>query len=55
MTSGHYIALVRDKARNCWREFNDNRVTDFRPEDLSPSKRLQNEQAYIVFYQRSRA
>jgi len=54
MTSGHYISLVRDKARNCWREFNDDKVTDFRPEDLPAGKRLQNEQAYIVFYQRSR-
>lgn len=54
MTSGHYIALVQDKARGCWREFNDDRVTDFQPQSLSPSRRLQNEQAYIVFYQRSR-
>lgn len=54
MTSGHYIALVEDKARACWREFNDDKVTDFRPEDLPSAKRLQNEQAYIVFYQRVR-
>lgn len=52
MTSGHYIGLVQDRARGCWREFNDDRVTDFRPEELPPGKRLQNEQAYVVFYQR---
>lgn len=52
LTSGHYIALVKDRARSVWREFNDSRVTDFRPEDLAPAKRLQNEQAYIVFFQR---
>ena len=54
IASGHYIALVQDKARGCWREFNDDRVTDFNPDSLSPSRRLQNEQAYIVFYQRKR-
>ncbi|KAI9659606.1 MAG: ubiquitin-specific protease doa4 [Alyxoria varia] len=52
IASGHYISLVQDRARGCWREFNDDRVTDFKPENLPPSKRLQNEQAYIVFYQR---
>lgn len=52
MTSGHYISLVEDQARGCWREFNDDVVHDFHPEHLSPSKRLQNEQAYIVFYRR---
>ena len=54
IASGHYIGLVQDKARGCWREFNDDRVTDFQPEALAPSKRLQNEQAYIVFYQRTK-
>ena len=54
MGSGHYIALVQDRARGCWREFNDDRVTDFRPGELSYQKRLQNECAYIVFFQRSR-
>ncbi|KAB8346159.1 hypothetical protein FH972_023205 [Carpinus fangiana] len=53
LTSGHYIALVRDRARGLWREFNDSRVTDFRPENLSAQYGLQNEQAYIVFYQRT--
>ena len=52
IASGHYISLIQDRARGCWREFNDDRVTDFKPESLPPAKRLQNEQAYIVFYQR---
>jgi ubiquitin carboxyl-terminal hydrolase 8 len=52
ISSGHYIAMVRDKARGCWRQFNDDRVSDFRPNDLSKSDRLQNEQAYILFYER---
>lgn len=54
LTSGHYIAMVRDAARGCWKQYNDHRVTDFQPEDLSSKDRLQNEQAYIVFYQRVR-
>lgn len=52
MGSGHYIGIVRDAARGCWREFNDERIGDFRPEELSWERRLQNEMAYIVFYQR---
>lgn len=54
MGSGHYIALVEDKSRGRWRQFNDDKIDDFMPEQLSPSQRLQNEQAYIVFYQRVR-
>ena len=50
---GHYIALVRDQARGCWRKFDDSHVTDFEPGKLRPEQRLQNEQAYIVFYGRS--
>jgi len=52
MTSGHYISLVKDVARGCWREFNDERITDFQPQDLRGGSKLQNEQAYILFYQR---
>ncbi|RAL16280.1 putative ubiquitin C-terminal hydrolase [Aspergillus homomorphus CBS 101889] len=52
MGSGHYISLVRDAQRQCWRKFDDERVTDFNPRDLRPKERLQNEQAYIVFYER---
>ncbi|GLA65681.1 ubiquitin-specific protease doa4 [Aspergillus tubingensis] len=52
MGSGHYISLVRDAQRQCWRRFDDERVTDFNPRDLRSKDRLQNEQAYIVFYER---
>ncbi|KAI4124686.1 MAG: hypothetical protein LQ338_004686 [Usnochroma carphineum] len=49
---GHYISLVRDAARGCWRKFDDDRVSDFDPNQLKSSERLQNEQAYLVFYGR---
>ncbi|EYE90947.1 putative ubiquitin C-terminal hydrolase [Aspergillus ruber CBS 135680] len=52
MSSGHYISLVRDAQRHCWRKFDDDRVTDFQPRELRHKERLQNEQAYIVFYER---
>ena len=52
---GHYISLVRDAARGCWRKFDDERATDFDPSKLRPEQRLQNEQAYIIFYGRSAA
>lgn len=51
---GHYISLVRDAARNnIWRKFDDDRVYDFDPNKLKPDQRLQNEQAYLVFYARA--
>lgn len=51
---GHYISLVRDAARNnIWRKFDDEKVTDFDPNKLKPDHRLQNEQAYLVFYARA--
>lgn len=50
--SGHYVALVKDTGRQCWRAFNDERVVDFDPRQLQPSRRLQNEEAYIVFFER---
>ncbi|KAL8757301.1 MAG: hypothetical protein Q9199_002327 [Rusavskia elegans] len=49
---GHYISLVRDAARGCWRKFDDDRVSDFDPNRLKSDQRLQNEQAYLVFYGR---
>ncbi|KAL6234732.1 hypothetical protein BDW75DRAFT_158615 [Aspergillus navahoensis] len=52
MGSGHYISLVRDASRQCWRKFDDGRATDIIPRDLPFKDRLQNEQAYIVFYER---
>ena len=54
-SGGHYIALVRDAARGCWRKFDDDRVTDFDPGKLRSEHKLQNEQAYLVFYGRSSA
>ena len=50
---GHYIAIVRDAARGCWRKFDDDRVKDLDPNKLKTSDRLQNDQAYIVFYGRA--
>ena len=50
--SGHYISLVRDAARSCWRKFDDDRVEDFYPDKLKTNQRLQNEHAYLVFYGR---
>ncbi|KAI9712833.1 MAG: ubiquitin-specific protease doa4 [Bogoriella megaspora] len=52
MTSGHYVAMVKDSARGCWWQYNDTRVDDFEPRKLREGARLQNEQAYIVFYHR---
>ena len=49
---GHYISLVRDASRGCWRKFDDDRATDFDPNKLKPDQGLQNEQAYLVFYAR---
>ncbi|KAK0647290.1 Ubiquitin carboxyl-terminal hydrolase 4 [Lasiodiplodia hormozganensis] len=54
LTSGHYVAMLKDAARGCWWQFNDHRVTEFQPEALRGEERLQNEQAYIVFYERER-
>ena len=55
LNGGHYIALVRDAARSTWRKFDDDKYHDFDPSRLKFQDRLQNEQAYIVFYERSRA
>lgn len=52
---GHYISLVKDPPRGCWRKFDDERATDFDPNKLRPEHRLQNEQAYLVFYGRAAA
>jgi len=49
---GHYISLVKDQGRGCWRKFDDERAYDFDPAQLSPRDRLQNGEAYILFYQR---
>ncbi|KAF3492320.1 ubiquitin carboxyl-terminal hydrolase 2 [Arthroderma uncinatum] len=56
MNEGHYISLVRDEPRKCWRKFDDQRVTDFQPSSSRSSPdNLHNEQAYLVFYERTPA
>lgn len=51
---GHYISLVKDPNRDRWRRFDDTRVTDFIPSTSRSSQDfLQNEQAYLVFYERA--
>ena len=55
LSGGHYIALVNDNARGCWRKFDDEYSSDFDPTKLRPEQRLQNEQAYLVFYIRAPA
>ena len=52
---GHYIAIAKDAARGCWRKYDDDRVKDLDPNKLKSSDRLQNDQAYIVFYGRAGA
>ena len=52
---GHYVSLVRDAARSSWRKFDDEKVVDIDPTKLKPSQRLQNEEAYLVFYGRAAA
>jgi ubiquitin carboxyl-terminal hydrolase 8 len=47
---GHYVSLVADPARNCWRKFDDERVVDFQPKE--GREELGGKEAYIVFYQR---
>ncbi|EEP76309.1 conserved hypothetical protein [Uncinocarpus reesii 1704] len=49
---GHYISMARDANRDCWRKFDDHRVTDFTPGGPRSPDCLQNEQAYLVFYER---
>jgi ubiquitin carboxyl-terminal hydrolase 8 len=50
--SGHYTSAIKDRARGCWRYFNDTRYQDFQPETMSPAQALDNDQAYFIFYQR---
>ena len=55
LTSGHYISLVKDQGRGCWRKFDDDRTIDFDPARLQGKDRLQSGEAYIVFFQRAPA
>lgn len=50
--SGHYISVVKDPGRGTWRCFNDEKVTDFDPGSPGSVGKIQDERAYIVFYQR---
>lgn len=52
--SGHYTAVVKDKVRNMWVNFNDERVAEVDPPRLPAASRLQNSEAYILFYERVR-
>ena len=53
MDGGHYISMVKDPGRGTWRKFDDERHYDFDPSKLNPRDRLQNAEAYILFYQRA--
>ncbi|KAK5710601.1 ubiquitin-specific protease doa4 [Elasticomyces elasticus] len=53
MQSGHYVTAAKDQGRKCWHWYNDTRVEDFRPEEMRGGERLQDGQAYVVFYQRN--
>ena len=55
MESGHYVAMVKDSLRNTWVSFDDERVHNFDPAKLPHERRLQNSEAYLVFYERARA
>ena len=50
---GHYISIVKDPGRGVWRKFDDERHHDVDPNKLSSRDRLQNGEAYIVFFQRA--
>ena len=53
INSGHYTAAVRDTARGgVWRYFDDTNSEDFDPR--SRRQWLQDKDAYLVFYERSR-
>jgi len=60
MQSGHYVTAARDRARGCWRLYNDKFVSEFVPTEKGYGGgvaglmgTLQSEEAYIVFYQRT--
>jgi ubiquitin carboxyl-terminal hydrolase 8 len=56
---GHYVSLVKDSGRGCWRKYDDERTVDFEPARLRDKEGrgggMTNAEAYIVFYQRSSA
>ena len=52
-SGGHYISLVRDPGRGCWRKYDDERTTDFEPAKMKRGDGMGSPEAYIVFYQRA--
>ncbi|RMZ87048.1 hypothetical protein DV736_g5729, partial [Chaetothyriales sp. CBS 134916] len=50
---GHYVSIVKDPGRGVWRKFDDEKHFDLDPNKLSSRDRLQNSEAYIVFFQRA--
>lgn len=53
--SGHYVSVVRDPGRGCWRKFDDHKAYDIDPSKLKERDALTNGEAYIVFYERARS
>jgi ubiquitin carboxyl-terminal hydrolase 8 len=51
--SGHYVALVKDAARGRWYKFDDENVRGVDVESVRGRERVQGQEAYIVFYERS--
>lgn len=49
---GHYISMVRDPGRGCWRKYDDQNYYDFEPSKLKERDALTNGEAYIVFFER---
>ncbi|RMZ84572.1 hypothetical protein DV737_g1245, partial [Chaetothyriales sp. CBS 132003] len=50
---GHYVSIVKDPGRGVWRKFDDEKHLDLDPNKLAGRDRLQNSEAYIVFFQRA--
>lgn len=53
LEEGHYISYVKDPGRGVWRCFNDERHDDIEPSKLTGYHKLQDHEAYIVFFQRA--
>lgn len=50
ISTGHYTAVVKDRAKGVWRSFSDDKYTEL---SRGAEKDLKDKSAYIVFYQRS--
>jgi ubiquitin carboxyl-terminal hydrolase 8 len=53
LEEGHYTTYVKDPGRGVWRHFNDERHEDLEVSRLTGNHKLQDQQAYIVFFQRA--